>query len=255
MGRKHKPWYQVARLQVWYWPVSKLMGPRPDSRLDCRFAYRRELTPSEGKNRRRVFEWIRKMGREPNGGHPDLRTIEEIIEAVDVHPNFQGTAAIYRSRFWELFLLDEIGPEEIMQRLNSFLNEHQLEKRSPTTISGYAKSGPFSRFSSDYQAVLTQSLGTMDALNVGYLECLLNFQKRAYGRHLGILEHEGFASNSLRKYLVENLIDQGESLYSQLEKGVNEIRVIKRTFGDLVDEGDWKQIHWPICKKGASPIL
>ena len=253
MGRKHKPWYEIARLKLWYLPVSKLMGPRPDYRLDCRFAYRRELAPSEGKSRRRVFEWIRKAGRVPNGGHPDLRAIEEIIEAVDIHPNFRGTAAIYRSHFWELFLLDEIGPEEIMRRLNRFLKEHQLERRSPRTISGYKNSGFISRFSNDYTRLLSGALNSMDGLNAGYLECLLNFQKRSYSGYLDLFQNQPYESKHLKEYFKMNLGDEGEVYYSQAVKKLNEITLIKGTQDSKMKEDGWNEITWPICESRVSP--
>jgi hypothetical protein len=255
MGRKDKPWYEIARLQLWYWPVNKLMGARPDYRLDCNFAYKRQLTPSEGKHRRRVFEWIRKTGREPNGGHPNLRTIEEIIDAVNMDPRFHGTADIYRSSFWELFLLDEIRPEEIMRRLNSFFEKHQLVRCPPEAIPAYKKSGIISRFSNDYRRFLSKTLDSMDGFSAGYLECLLNFQKRSFDGYLGIFEDRPYESEYLKKYFETHLDEKGEVYHYQAVKKINEISVIKRVRNSEIKEHGWGEITWPICKKDAALLF
>lgn len=130
MAKSEKPWYEKARLKFWYWSVAGAQGLHTDYSLDVRFAVRETLKPQQGKFRRRVFEWIRKSAREPRGGSPDMRTMAEILEAVDAHPDFRGTAAIFHSRLWELLALRTISLSEILKRIDDAFLEYGVERYS-----------------------------------------------------------------------------------------------------------------------------
>lgn len=57
-----------------------------------------------------------------------MRTMAEIVVAVDAHPKFQGTARLYNSKLWELFSLKSISEAEIFQRIDDVFVEFGVER-------------------------------------------------------------------------------------------------------------------------------
>jgi hypothetical protein len=255
MGRLKKPWFRVARLKYWYWPVAKIRGKEPDYGLDIEFAYRKPLPSGGGQYRRRVFEWIRKTGREPQGGHPNLRSIEEIIKAVDVHPDFRGTAACYYSRFWELFLLATMTADDICERIDHFFEEHFLERRSPKEIEGYRSGGFASRFSAQYDQLLSMALSDIDDLSAGYFVCLLELERDVSGRVFGMLDYLKPENKYLKRFFTQHIQLAGEENYAKAIKYVRAIKVERNPAPSVDVQERWRALTWPICKVGNMPTL
>lgn len=84
------------RALTWYYAV-KDRGNWSDYRLS------KEFGSDDGStaDRQRIFENIRKDARMPATGTYQQRTLD-IIERVERHPDFHGTAPIFHSQYWEL---------------------------------------------------------------------------------------------------------------------------------------------------------
>lgn len=88
------------RAKVWYRAV-KAREEWSDYRLDIEFVRSPGEEKREGSSRRRCFEGIRRYGRVPSSGNHRVRKYD-LVAQVDQHPSFAGTAAIFRSPFWDL---------------------------------------------------------------------------------------------------------------------------------------------------------
>lgn len=84
------------RALLWYYAV-KARGNWSDYRLS------KEFGADDGNvaERPRMFENIRKEARLPATGAYQQRTLG-IVDRVERHPGFQGTGAVFHSRYWEL---------------------------------------------------------------------------------------------------------------------------------------------------------
>lgn len=88
--------------EVWYWAV-KSRSLRTDSDLNILFVPNPDGTPRTRENRTRTFEGIRKKGIMPSSSarkHP--RRDFDLVELVDAHPEFRGTARVMKTPFWKL---------------------------------------------------------------------------------------------------------------------------------------------------------
>lgn len=88
------------RAKVWYQAV-KARGEWSDYRLDVEFVRSPGEEKRDGFSRRRCFEGIRRYGRVPSSGNHRARKYD-LVAQVDSHPSFAGTAAVFRSPFWDL---------------------------------------------------------------------------------------------------------------------------------------------------------
>lgn len=71
----------------------------------------------------KVFEKIERNGISPKGNEY-RKSFHELIEAVDRHPEFLGTAIVFNSKLWELFELKIISKQEIFSRIDDVFDEH-----------------------------------------------------------------------------------------------------------------------------------
>ena len=249
MGRKEKSWHKKLRLQLWYWPVAKLMGNEPDYGLDWQFAYKKRLSPPERKHRRRVFEWIRKKSREPRGGHPTIRKIDEIVRAVDTDPRFKGTRESYYCGIWEILAMDSISTKEIFLRIEKMLKKYKLERRSPNGIPGYNVNNMLF-----HESKFAFLLNQMSEIEAGYLECLVALTSNVTS-FAGIFTHRQTIGESLKTYFIRALGKSGGEYYEQVRMHILNMDIIgskKRLIfgGAAVDKSSW-----PICKIGQVPVF
>lgn len=95
MGRPKDDVAVRLRGKVWYWAV-RAKSRWSDYRLDAEFA-----TPAargrSGAKRVRLFERVRKTG-----SIPHLRTGWNLVNRVESHPVFTGTATYFYSTYWDL---------------------------------------------------------------------------------------------------------------------------------------------------------
>jgi len=253
MGRKEKSWHKKLRLQLWYWPVAKLMGNEPDYGLDWQFAYKKRLSPPERKHRRRVFEWIRKESREPRGGHPTIRKIDEIVRAVDADPRFKETKNTYYCGIWEILAMDSIPAKELVLRIEKMLKKYKLERRSPDSIPGYNVNTMLFH-ESKFAFLLNHAMAEMSEIEAGYLDCLIALVSNV-ASFAGIFTHRQTIGESLRVYFIRVLGESGGEYYEQVRMHILNMDIIdgkkKPIFGGVAAD----KSSWPICKIGQVPVF
>jgi hypothetical protein len=77
----------------------------------------------------KVFERIEKTGMCPRGKGTGLkRSLAEIVEAVDQHPDFRGTAIVFNSKLWELLELKSIDRADILSRIDGVFMDHGVQR-------------------------------------------------------------------------------------------------------------------------------
>ena len=131
-GGQYKHWAERAKVWSWYREIKRSCD-MTDYQLDYEFAWTEYgLTKrGRGKDRPRIFEWMRKTAREPEGRDQRWRNMAEIVAAVDQHPLFTGTKAIYDSDLWYLLQHPLIRPEEVQKRLDGIFKTYDLVRVDP----------------------------------------------------------------------------------------------------------------------------
>lgn len=125
-GGQEKHWALRARALMWYWKVKKSCD-WSDYQLDNAFAWREESMPEFSIDARpRMFEWLRKEGREPAGRDPRWRAMPELVVAVDQHPLFHGSRALYEAELWPMFMETSVTPDILEDRVNRLVNKYDL---------------------------------------------------------------------------------------------------------------------------------
>ncbi|MDK9725547.1 MAG: hypothetical protein OEL88_11740 [Sterolibacteriaceae bacterium MAG5] len=118
MGRPKADAVDRLRARVWYLAVKARDG-WSDYRLDLEFARNTDDPVPTGPARIRAFEGIRRNGTVPSAGSHRRRSFD-LVERVEGHPLFKGTADYFRSPFWDLLKSGPIGISDIqpfVQRL------------------------------------------------------------------------------------------------------------------------------------------
>lgn len=133
-GGQRKHWAEEARVWIWYCHI-KRHGDWSDYALDNEFAWtdKGKATRTEDSLRPRTFEWIRKKSRKPAGQDRDKRwrDINELVLAVDQHPDFNGTLAVYRSEFWHLLQEQTWAPIDVKWYVEQLLETNNLIRIDP----------------------------------------------------------------------------------------------------------------------------
>ena len=126
-GGQRKHWAEEARVWVWYCYVKGRCG-WSDYVLDYEFAWTEEGKASRSKDddRPRTFEWIRKCARKPAGRDPRWRDINELVLAVDQDPIFNGTRAVYMSKFWDLLQEQRLTISSVKLEVEQILETNRL---------------------------------------------------------------------------------------------------------------------------------
>jgi len=130
-GGQRRHWADKARILAWYFEV-KGRCDWSDYELDMEFAWKPEVDDKSRStdNRPRVFEWIRKKARKPSASI-QWRSMEELLDAVENHPQFQGTKQIYESGFWSLAKIVNPSPGDIENLVANLLSKHGLIRINP----------------------------------------------------------------------------------------------------------------------------
>lgn len=117
-----------VRAKVWYLAV-KARGGWTDYRLDVEFARCADEPRREGSERRRAFEAVRRTGTVPSPGtHP--RRDFDLVENVESHPDFVGTANIFHSPFWNLLKMRVMGIPEASAFTSQCMTHFKLHRPS-----------------------------------------------------------------------------------------------------------------------------
>lgn len=125
-GGQRKHWAEEARILAWYAVVKGRCG-WSDYQLNYEFAWTEEGLKSRSTDSRpRTFEWIRKKARKPAGRDRRWRSIEDILGAVESHPNFRGTKSIYEAEIWDLFQKTAMAPDVLEECIELLLKNNKL---------------------------------------------------------------------------------------------------------------------------------
>ena len=90
-GRPQKHWAAQAQIQAWGNEVSRRGGLEP-SQLDVLFAWREgEYENRLPGERPKTFERILRDSLEPQGRDRRWRSFSELLDAVELHPDYRGT--------------------------------------------------------------------------------------------------------------------------------------------------------------------
>lgn len=127
-GGQTKDPFERLRIILWHKDVRRRTDLE-DPSLDDMFLWH---DPNEylQHGAQKVFERIGKFGMYPRGkGDGSKRNLPEIVEAVDQHPDFQGTAIVFSSKLWELLRLKSISEAEVIKRIDEVFTDHGIQRR------------------------------------------------------------------------------------------------------------------------------
>lgn len=127
-GGQTTPLLVKARNMLWCMGVKELTAIE-NPQMDKMFVWKNagdHLKHAPAK----VFERIEKTGMCPRGKGTGLkRSLAEIVQAVDQHPDFRGTAIVFNSKLWELLELNSISEAEVLKRIDEVFVENGVERR------------------------------------------------------------------------------------------------------------------------------
>jgi hypothetical protein len=115
----------IARIIIWYKEVKK-RTTLENSELDDMFIWRNPLDHLE-YGPQKIFQRIGEKGMNTRG-NDEKRSLLEIIECVNQHPDFLETAIVYHSKFWDLLYLDRISENDINKRIDEVFFDHEVER-------------------------------------------------------------------------------------------------------------------------------
>ncbi len=229
MGRSKKLWYEKARLMLWSREVLRHKSKKSIAALNEEFAYKEPLTKVERLSMRKIFQGFRDRGYMPRGGDPKLRTLEEIIQAVEACPEFTHTVAFYNSKLWELLRLESISEAEILKRIDDLFAKYGLQRRPIPNFVDY-RSGRNPAL--DYLCpinpleLLDLQRANLPTIETNYWSLLifLHFRTSIVGRSERMFDN---ASCSLISTFERELGDAAQEFTPHLLKWIDEIEVIR----------------------------
>lgn len=118
------------RAKLWYWAV-KARGGWSDYRLDVEFVRNEGEEKRGGASRRRAFGKIRRVGIVPSPGTHRLRTYD-LVTQVDAHPEFAGTAAPFKSFFWDILKAKEMRLSDARDAVGRCMSRYKIFRPTAT---------------------------------------------------------------------------------------------------------------------------
>lgn len=175
-GGQRKHWAEKARVWVWYREIKRRCN-WSDYVLDYEFAWTDEGIPSRSIDHRpRMFEWIRKVARKPAGQDPRWRDMNSLVTAVDQHPLFYGTRALYQAEFWDIIQEQTSTPSLVQKRVDQLLQAYGLVRVNPHNVAEITKLIEKYGREQFFDRCLMLSLRRMDSLPAMALVWLLYLQ-------------------------------------------------------------------------------
>lgn len=137
-GRPKKSWVKEMRLSIWYLEVRRacFYGEDADRLLDEEFAWRNARGRLDNSARQSQTFWRIGRGMPPPARHPDLRSMGQLLDAMELDPRFKGLKAIYDAPFWELILKNAIKPKDAIDKLDAILKAHNLKRVTLQELAG-----------------------------------------------------------------------------------------------------------------------
>jgi hypothetical protein len=224
-GGQKRSFLAIARAKLWCLEV-KGRTNLPYKALDEMFL---------GKNPAEVFfeppkafEKIMRSGTYLRGAS-HRRGLEELVEAVERHPDFQGTAIVFNSKLWELFELKTISEKEIFSRIDDVFREHGVERYPLPKIESwrYGRNPDI-----DVQhpvnpiEMLRLQAADLNQITRVYLMILYYFFAKTTisARFERVMK---IHTDSLRDYFDEKLGDFGQECFLEALKRVQSVQVVR----------------------------
>lgn len=175
-GGQRKHWAEQARVWVWYREIKRRCD-WSDYQLDQAFAWTEEGQANRSTDHRpRTFEWIRKSARKPAGRDQRWRNMSALVAAVEQHPLFQGTQALYDAEFWDLLQAPTLTPDNVQMRIDRILGVNGLVRIDPPKVPAIAAMVAKHGNEPVFDRCLRRSLNGMDSLSGMALVWLLYLQ-------------------------------------------------------------------------------
>lgn len=178
----------------------------------------------------KIFERIEKVGMYPRGkGRGLKRNLPEIVEAVDQHPNFLGTAIVFNSKIWELFELKTISEKEILKRIDDVFSENGVERYPHPKIESwrYGRNPELDvQHPVNPNELLRLQAANLPKITWEYLTLLFYFfiKTTISGRSERILKMH---TDSLKNYFEEGLGEFGQECFLDALKKIQNVQVVR----------------------------
>lgn len=126
-GSPKKHWTDIARLKIWYGLLLKSSGMN-NNQLGHIFGWRDGQKPSSSNERCMTFYRIQNNHQSPQGRDPRWRSMNEIVDAVNLEEDCGGLKEIYTSIFWSLLKLNNISFLKIKELIQDVFKKHQIKR-------------------------------------------------------------------------------------------------------------------------------
>ena len=227
-GGQKKHWAESARVEAWYAEIKRRCG-WSDYALNDQFAWREGDRGNHTIDTRpKTFEWIRKTSRKPRGLDSRWRNMDELVIAVDSHPYFTGTRALYEADIWNFLQVTTITPSAVQDHIDHLLTTNKLVRVPAEKISTNSDAliNMFGR-PSLFDNCLQLSLKRMDLFSRIALVWLLHVQTEPPHNASFRAIVESIADELLDRFFARHLPDKHLNYYS------NAIGILLQTRLDL----------------------
>lgn len=195
LGGQNTHWAEKVRVLVWYYEIKKRCN-WTDYVLNYEFSWTEEGKSFRSPTHRsKVFEWIRKCARKPQGRDRRWHGMDGLVAAVEQHHLFIGTQVLYTSKFWEILQQQTWTPNDVKKRVEQLLETNDLVRIDPRKsqvfsdlINKYGREQIFDR-------CLMLSLNGIDKMSGMMLAWLLYLQTEP-------------VHNSSFRVIVESIVDK-----------------------------------------------
>ena len=176
----------------------------------------------------KAFEKIWRRGIYPRDAR-HRRGLEDLVEAVEAHPDCRGTSIVFNSRLWDLFELNSISEAEVLKRIDEVFLEHQVKRHPLPQIESW-RYGRNPEIDVQHPVSPLEMLG-LQAANLNkitwmYLTILFYFfvKTTLVARSERVLK---IYADSLKDYFNERLGIFGKECIADALKKIEDIKVIR----------------------------
>jgi hypothetical protein len=176
----------------------------------------------------KAFEKIWRRGIYPRDAR-HRRGLEDLVEAVEAHPDCLGTSIVFNSRLWDLFELNSISEAEVLKRIDEVFLDHQVKRHPLPQIESW-RYGRNPEIDVQHPVSPLEMLG-LQAANLNkitwmYLTILFYFfvKTTIAARSERVLK---LHTDALRDYFEERLGDFGQECFLVALKSIQNVQVIR----------------------------
>ncbi|MBT8553553.1 hypothetical protein G6683_07395 [Polynucleobacter paneuropaeus] len=176
----------------------------------------------------KAFEKIWRRGIYPRDAR-HRRGLEDLVEAVEAHPDCLGTSIVFNSRLWDLFELNSISEAEMLKRIDEVFLDHQVKRHPLPQIESW-RYGRNPEIDVQHPVSPLEMLG-LQAANLNkitwmYLTILFYFfvKTTIAARSERVLK---LHTDALRDYFEERLGDFGQECFLVALKSIQNVQVIR----------------------------